>query len=316
MKYHIFTILSAFMLFSSCAEEELDHFAIEDVSISISQTWDGQYPQFDVSIANERNHKLDKVMLRVSYHDQVDQTGNDWEFKDIELTCVDGKYTYTSKDFPYAFTGDCYKAYAYTKVDGCTMSSEVLTMRIPGSYEPQVSSATFSFDEASDERPFYGCYGTIHLAGSNFSRYLYISRYEQTDDWLSLPEPESYNVSANDIFVNQCIIRSYGEHLINVNQYGKRYSVSFDVTGLSIDGVDKTKARFRETITMKVSGMKPDCIYEIYDAKVISAEDGVIKFTPNQYWQNQQIRLEEKRPAGNWNVNTMYCYSKERITVY
>lgn len=308
MRQYIFAILSAVLLFSACADEQLDRFAIDDVSVGITQTWEGKYPHFEVKVKSEQGNNVGKVKLRLFYHDQVLSNEKDGETKDIELTGADGSYSYTAKDFPYAFTGDTYKAFAYVEEAGYMINSEVLTMTVPGSYAPEVTAGTFVFSEATAEHQ-YG-FGDIHLYGSNFSRHLSVSKYDQ-DVYLWMEVPVAFDVYPEEVIIHNCKVMNYGENEVTIRQ-GENYTFKFDVPGLKIDSVDKTVARFGETITMKVSGMKPDCTYEVYDAKVVSAEDGTIKFVPNQYWQNQKIQLIEKHYRNN---AIMYCYYGIPISV-
>ncbi len=313
MKYYIFTLLSALMLFSSCADEELDRFAIDDISINITQSWDDKNPRFDVKVSNEQNQNIGKVMLRLFYHDQTAQSDYEGDCKDIELKGSDGNYSYTANDFPNAFAGDTYKAYAFTEIDGYMITSEKLEMIVPGDHTPIVTSGTFVFYEQSAEHPYYG-EGEIHLTGSNFSRHLYVSEYDQTSSYLMIPENVLCDVSSDEAIIRGCTVNCYGENEVVIRQLGKSYTFNFDVPGLKIESFDKRYASLGQTITMKVSGMKSECTYEIYDAKIVSAADDEIKFIPNQYWQNQKVKLIEKHHR-DAVYDAMYCFSNDRITV-
>lgn len=310
MRQYIFTIFSALLLFSSCADEQLDRFAIDDISVGITQTWEGRYPHFDVKVTNKQGNTTGKVMLRLLYSDQVEEA----KIKEIELTGANGNYSYTAKDFPFSFAGDTYNAFAYVEAGNYRINSEMLTMTVPGSNEPEVTSATFvAYDDPGNS--YYGIRGDIHLYGSNFSRYLSAHAYDQEIHYMYLDPSSQYEVKLDEFIIHDCTVHFYGENPITIRQLGRRYTFNFDVPGLKIESIDKTVVRLGESITMKVSGMKPDCTYEISDATIVSAENGTIVFKPKTYFEGKKIELREKRLKNRFTQNIMYYYSKVPIIV-
>lgn len=310
MKQYILTVVSALLFFSSCADEQLDRFAIDDISVAITQTWEGKFPHFEVKVSDNHGGGAGKLVLRVSYSDVLQKVTG---IKDIELTGVDGQYSYTVKEFPLSFAGDTYKAFAYLEKEGCKIASKKLTMTVPGNYAPEVTSGTFVPYNDDTQDILYGLKGEVHLYGSNFSHY--ITAYPYNPLSMYIDSPSSCEVHQDKVVVSNCTVKFYGENSIILKLYGTSYQFNFDVPGLRIESVDKTVARINEPITMKVSGMKPEHTYEVYDATVVSAENDEIIFIPNQYWEDKKLQLIEKRNGGDLGFNTMYCNSSITITV-
>ena len=302
MKNIIISMIASLMLFVSCADVEPDKYAFEDIDVEIMQAWDGKYPKFEVTVNNPMNNKIDKVVIRLLYHDQMSRFESENEVKDIELPYTGGKCVYTAKDeFPHAFTGDTYKAYAYAVVGNCIARSGEVKMVITGTYAPEVTSATFVFDDISKSNK-----GKVHIYGKNFSqRHLFGS----SKGHVQVPYPFGAAVYSDSIVIGNCSASAYGESEITLRQYDESTPVKVTVPGLRIESLDKTTVKVREgeMLTVTVSGMRADCTYSVLGADIVSIEDGIIKCVPKVASRGPLTIIE------NHGTFNMWCFSKEDV---
>lgn len=306
MKNIIISMIVSLMLFASCEDVEPDRFVVDDVHVELVQSWGDGYPCYEVRIDNPKNLKVDRVGVRLRYHDKAPNDYYNDELKDIELTAEDGKYVYEAKDFPYAFAGDKIYAYAYVSVGGLELGSGEAVQVVPGSPDLEVTSAKFVFDDpslVSTNR------GTIYLYGRFSPRHLY---HYKKGSYIALPDNNAeYDYYPDRLEIRGCYPEIYGKASIVLRQYSKDYTVDVDIPGeLSIDKVDRYSISVRDYLTLKVSGLREDCTYEVSGMTIENIARGSITCKPHDIGR-QKVRLIEKHGAFS-----MSAFSKEWVDVH
>lgn len=305
MKNIIISMIASLMLFASCEDVEPDSFAVDDVQIELIHNWEGGCMHYEVKIDNPKNLKLDRVGLRLRYHDKAPNDYYNDELKDIELTAEDGKYVYEAKDFPYAFAGDKIYAYAYVSVGGLELGSGEAVQVVPGSPDLEVTSAKFVFDDPSLTSTNRG---TIYISGRFSPRHL----AHKQGTYITLPDDNTeYNYYSDRLEIRGCYAEAYGKTSIVLRQYNKDYTVDVDVPGeLSIDKVDRYSISVRDYLTLKVSGLREDCTYEVSGMTIENIARGSITCKPHDTGR-QKVRLIEKH-----GTFSMSAFSKEWVDVH
>lgn len=305
MKNIIISMIASLMLFASCEDVEPDSFAVDDVQIELIHNWEGGCMHYEVKIDNPKNLKLDRVGLRLRYHDKAPNDYYNDELKDIELTAEDGKYVYEAKDFPYAFAGDKIYAYAYVSVGGLELGSGEAVQVVPGSPDLEVTSAKFVFDDPSLTSTNRG---TIYISGRFSPRHL----AHKQGTFITLPDDNTeYDCYSDRLEIRGCYAEAYGKTSIVLRQYNKDYTVDVDVPGeLSIDKVDRYSISVRDYLTLKVSGLREDCTYEVSGMTIENIARGSITCKPHDTGR-QKVRLIEKH-----GTFSMSAFSKEWVDVH
>lgn len=305
MKNIIISMIASLMLFVSCEDVEPDRFVVDDVHVELVQSWGNGYPRYEVKIDNPRNLKIDRVGLRLKYHDKAATVYDRDEMKDFDLTAEGGRYVHDVNEFPYAFAGDRITAYAYVTVGGMKLGSGEHVMVVQGNPNMEITSAKFVLDDPSLTSTNRG---TIYISGNFSPRHL----IPKEGSYITLPDDNAeYDYSPGRLVIRGCYAEAYGKASIVLRHYNKDYIVDMDIPGeLSIDGVDKYNISLSNLLTLTVSGMREDCTYDVQDMTIVSMENGTIKCKPTSAGY-KKVRLIE-----NHGTFSMSAYSEKEIRVW
>lgn len=305
MKNIIISMIASLMVFASCEDVEPDRFVVDDVHVELNQSWGDGCTRYEVKIDNPKNLKIDRVGLRLKYHDKAATVYDKDELKEIVLTAENGKYVYDAKDFPYAFAGDMITAYAYVSVGGLDLGTGEVLQIVPGSPDLEVTSAKFVFDDPSLTTTNRG---TIYIYGRFSPRHL----YHKQGSRIALPDKSTeYDYYPDSLVIRNCYPEIYGKASIILHQYYKDYTVDVDIPGtLSIDELDKQYVRAHEYLTLTVSGMRDDCTYEVSDMTIVNIGDGTITCKPHRTGYYQKVCLIERH-----KTFSMFVFSKDVVSV-
>lgn len=305
MKNIIISMIASLMVFASCEDVEPDRFVVDDVHVELNQSWGDGCTRYEVKIDNPKNLKIDRVGLRLRYHDKLSNGYDNDELQDVELTAVDDKYIYDVKDFPYAFAGDMITAYAYVTVEGLSMGSREYAQGVPESSEMEITSAKFEYDDPSLDTTNKG---TVYLYGRFSPSHLYNMRGAN----ITLPSDRTkYSYYPDHIVIKDCYPEIYGTASVIVHQSKKDLSIDLDIPGeLSIKKIDRTSVRVGDYLTLQTSGMRKDCTYEVEGMDIENIGRGAITCKPYTIGKRKVCLIEKHETF------VMRVYSKDEVDVH
>lgn len=305
MKNYIIIMIVSLMLFVSCSDVELDSFAIDGVHVNLNMSWGDGCPRYEVRVNNPNEQEIDKVRLRLRYHDKAVTEYGDDEQKEVEMTSEDDRYVYDLKVFPSAFAGNMITAYAYVSVDGLNLGSNKCVMTVPESSDIEVTSAKFVYDDPSLNSTNRG---TLYIYGQFSPWHLYYARGSK----IALSSDMSmYGCYPDRLVIRDCYPEIYGTANIILLQSKNDLAIDVDIPGeLSIDKMDRTSVRVGGYLTLKVSGLRKDCTYEVEGMDVENIGRGTITCKP-YIKGKQKVCLIEKHENFKMSV-----YSKDEVDIY
>ncbi len=297
MKNIILIMIASLVLFASCEDVEPDFFVTDEVHVDLALSWGDGCPRYEVRIDNPKKHKIDKVGFSMTY--QNDEQTN------VELTAKDGKYVYDVKDLPYAFAGDGIAVYAYVTVDGLNLGSREYYMTVPTSSDMEVTSAKFVYDDPSLDRTNRG---TVYIYGQFSPWHIYNMRGSN----ISLPTDRAkYGYYSDHIVIKDCYPDIYGTANIILQQYKKDLVIDVDIPGeLSINGMDRTSVKVGDYLTLRASGLRKDCTYEVEGMDIENIGRGSITCKPYTSGKRKVCLIEKHESF------VMRVYSKDEVDVH
>lgn len=231
MQKYTFLPLAAAVLLTSCADAVLSDSPI--VNVNIEATWDGQNPHYEVSFTTDDQLKVHQVAIAQQYHDLQGDWTDDHPSEEVIKLPITGPYSYTDTG-KFSYPGDIFVAFAYLTTDQGMFRSDVVNLTVPGTTNPLIQSASFTFDDKKSRR------GTVHVYGTNFSQrpgviYPSLDYYSGFDYDYGYPSVEVFTDSVlfHGIYCNR-----YGDNIIYLKQYRTSYTLNVHVYGITIDRLD------------------------------------------------------------------------------